>query len=397
MAFKAIQECELCEVMKIQIFSKEIIDNSFVPVVKLNKQKSEGFDYIESKVKVTLDSHITKDNPLPLEIVKFNGEKDRITLKFDVEKGNPKANDEKGNVTIKGIGVKVEPTEIKSIKYNSTFELNVSIEGMSKERNIQFTANDDDLIFDGRIKNVLCGKINVEGVKAAKGFYYASDGTLLGRIGQDKDPTDVMLVKDTTKMADAKNFIQAINKGEGKDLELMKLSSAVGMKNEELNTRAFMSTLKQAENGGNAPLPYNAWNGFSGGKPILFTKYEDHPGERTGGSAAGAYQIMKASWTDKWVGAEKFGIKDFSPKSQDKFIYLTIKYKLKAADIIAEGDIDKAITMTATEWRALPGPKTQSKLTIDKIKELFKNNIAKELSKQTDIETTRGELTKYEK
>ncbi len=45
-----------------------------------------------------------------------------------------------------------------------------------------------------------------------------------------------------------------------------KNSRDVGMTNEELNTRAFMSTIKQAENHFNDSLPYNAKHGFTKGK-----------------------------------------------------------------------------------------------------------------------------------
>jgi len=248
--------------------------------------------------------------------------------------------------------------------------------------------------------------------KAPPGYYYAKDGTVLGRIGEKTDPTDVMLVEGITP-SEAEKLIGKINEGWFlNNEELIRVSSAVGMTYKELNTRAFMSTLKQAENGGGTYLPYNTWNGVNKNGPILFTKesydnapqkYETHPGMRKKtdgtdiGSAAGAYQIMYDSWTDKDVGAKKYGVDDFSPLSQDKFIYLTIKYKLKAADVVANGKIEEAVKKTATEWRALPGEKTQSNITIEKIKELFRQNVSNELLGITDIATPKGQLTKYEK
>ena len=50
----------------------------------------------------------------------------------------------------------------------------------------------------------------------------------------------------------------------------------VGMNENELNTRAFLSTLKQSENAGNAPLGYNVL--YTG---ITFTEhtYEEAPGD----------------------------------------------------------------------------------------------------------------------
>jgi muramidase (phage lysozyme) len=404
MAFDPVQKCPLCEVM--DIVESWRLDNAFIPVVVLDKSRTgDGFTYRNATTNLTLSPLVTTNIPLRKEIVRLNGDTGHITLKFNVKQGNLDANDrDGGTITVRAAGVRVEPMTFTGKGYNSNFELKVFCDGLTKGAKIWFIANDDDMIFDGGVHDVFCGGVGFELVRIADGFYYASDGTLLGRINRGSNLTDVYLVQDSIPKNVVTDLIGKVNRGEAGGGKLLNASSAVGMKNEELNTRAFMSTLKQAENGGNSPLPYNAWNGLHRGMPILFTEksyeesphdYNDHPGKRAGGSAAGAYQIMKDSWIDTWVGAKKFGVNDFSPTSQDKFIYLTIKKKLKAADVVAEGDIDSAITMTATEWRALPGPDTQSNLTKARIKELFKNNISRELSGTSDIATSKGELTKY--
>ena len=85
------------------------------------------------------------------------------------------------------------------------------------------------------------------------------------------------------------------------------------MTNEDLNLRATLSTLKQAEAGtANKPLDYNSWNHGD-----VFTKdsykdnpkaYSEHPGMNKGSSAAGAYQFLKRFYSKG----------DFSPISQDR-------------------------------------------------------------------------------
>lgn len=250
-------------------------------------------------------------------------------------------------------------------------------------------------------------------------YYFAANGTLLGQIGKD---TKVRITddKNAERVSNAihyANFYAMNAKIDGSSSynfklfsdinksEADKLSKPVDITFEELNTRAFMSTLKETESGNNGALDYNAWNGVSKktGKVNTYTDksfeessedYADHPGKRSGGSAAGAYQIMKKSWVDPHVGAKAFGIENFSPKSQDKFILMTITKKLHAYNAVSTGDIVKAIKLTATEWRSLPGPKTQSTLDESAVKDIFKANIAKELRGESNIATPKGELTK---
>ena len=93
------------------------------------------------------------------------------------------------------------------------------------------------------------------------------------------------------------------------------ITKKTGLTNDELNLRASLSMLKQAEAGKkNPPLDYNSWNGNDKFTNNTYKNhpedYKRHPGEnpKTGRTAAGAYQFIEKSYTQE----------DFSPQSQDK-------------------------------------------------------------------------------
>ena len=407
MSFDPTQRCEQHEVIQIEASANVNIDNAFVPIVTLKEQVSKGFEYRKSQETLRLDHHIIVSNPLNLEIIRFTGQENTIRLIFEVKKGNPKANDsDGGDITIHGTGVKVNPTKVNK-KYDSTFDLEVSIEGSNKKRNIYFIANDDDWIFDGGVSNVFCGQILIEGVTVARGYYYIKDGTLLGRRGGDSDPTDVIVVKDLTQ-DEAKKLIKAINEGESRDNELVKSISAVGMKNEELNTRAFMSTLKQTEGHGES-LPYNAKHGFVNGKLDVFTdeSYENNPkdykahpyeGVAKGGTAAGAYQMLRPTFKSQLRNNSK--VTDFGPISQDHAVIGIFSAEgIDALEYIKTGDLDKAVQKLIkdkwgnTQFASLPGGGQEKKgFTMADLKQMFKGNLANELNKKSNIAIPQGKL-----
>lgn len=52
---------------------------------------------------------------------------------------------------------------------------------------------------------------------------------------------------------------------------------------------------------------------------------------------------------------KKYGVSDFSPKSQDEFCVLILKYKRKGdLKLIIDGDIDGALDILSYEWASLP-------------------------------------------
>jgi RHS repeat-associated protein len=221
--------------------------------------------------------------------------------------------------------------------------------------------------------------------------YYAADGTLLTQVGVN---TQVRLInsnlQSTYLIAQHANYVE--KNGPQNIDRLNSMSSSIGMNKEELNMRAMLTTMK-AHEGGKGMSGYTTWTGGE-----MFTDTKDHPGANSeGNTAAGAFQILKGSWEDKYTGAKfraKYNITDFSPESQEKFTVATIKEKasVKAYDLVTSGDFEGAMGKMANEWRFLPGPLTQSSLTTGGLLKEVKTNISNELKWKSDLVTPRGKL-----
>ena len=65
---------------------------------------------------------------------------------------------------------------------------------------------------------------------------------------------------------------------------------------------------------------------------------------------------MGYTWNDgTQVSLRKqYGITDFTPKSQDRYGVILIKYKRSSLKEIMSGDIEKAIRKCNKEWASLP-------------------------------------------
>lgn len=156
----------------------------------------------------------------------------------------------------------------------------------------------------------------------------------------------------------------------------------------ELNTRAFLSTIKRTENAGGDPLPYNSWNGFVDGKLRLFTTstyeadpkaYSAHPGkpknkkgEELASSAAGAYQILRTSFNAYQV--QDKSITDFSPTNQDKVVMDMIAFR-NALDDVAKANLTEAsrkltIRRGGEQFASLPGG-SQSHIQLSQLEIFF--------------------------
>jgi muramidase (phage lysozyme) len=259
--------------------------------------------------------------------------------------------------------------------------------------------------FDEKISH----RTRVGVVKATKGFYYASDGTLLGRIGTDADFTDVFLVNNSISQEDIKNLIEAINRGENRDRELIDISVEVGMKNEELNLRAFMTTLKQTENHCNDPLPYNAKNGFTNGRLNTFTDksyevapedYKNHPFENVarGGTAAGAYQILRSTFRQQLRDNPR--VIDFGPNSQDYAVVGIFSTNgIDALEYIIIADLDMAVQKLIkdrwgnTQFASLPGGGQEKRgFTMNDLRQMFKENVIRVLGGRSSVSAPIGKL-----
>lgn len=76
--------------------------------------------------------------------------------------------------------------------------------------------------------------------------------------------------------------------------------------------------------------------------------------------AAGSYQVMHYTWTDEMMISyrKKYGIKDFSPESQDLFGVVLLKHKRASGwELIKSGKIKSALDVYSYEWASLPPPR----------------------------------------
>jgi len=234
--------------------------------------------------------------------------------------------------------------------------------------------------------------IDVDGLE----FYYTADGTLIGQVGTDNsvrliNDKDIEKGKQYVEWAiDTYNNPERTEAFAFNNTEALKYSTDVGLNNQELNVRAMLTIIKKHE-GGEGSEGYTTWNGGE-----KFTKTDDHPGyNKRGNSAAGAFQILKGSWNDENTGKKyrtKYGIVDFSAKSQDRFAVATIVEKTKSIELIKSGDFSQAMVKMSNEWRFLPGELQQGNTDATTIMTELKTAISNELKGYTDLATPQGEL-----
>lgn len=118
----------------------------------------------------------------------------------------------------------------------------------------------------------------------------------------------------------------------------------------ERNVRAFLLMIQFAE-GTYGP---NAYRMLYGG--TLFPDYSRHPNTKITkwgltSTAAGAYQFKHSTWTEV---AQKNGLRDFSPQSQDAGALALVKGKGALQDV-KDGRIAQAIYKVRKVWASLPG------------------------------------------
>ena len=219
-------------------------------------------------------------------------------------------------------------------------------------------------------------------------FYYAADGNLIAKSHDNN--TQVRVIKSENVQA----AWQLLRRKEGATtVDLNKISADAGMKNEELNTRAFLTMLRKSE-GTLGEKGYKTQ--FGGGQ---FSNFKDHPNEiikrgKYSSSAAGAYQILSKTWNSKTAVKIKntLGISDFSPESQDKFGLWLIDNRGALNNVIS-GDVEGSIRKTNKEWASLPeSPYGQPTQTMEGAKAEFKKDLSNELNGKSDIATPKGKL-----
>jgi len=239
-------------------------------------------------------------------------------------------------------------------------------------------------------------------------YFYAADGTLLGKVGTS---TEVRVVNEANvKVVQERiNNINGIEKKMNPEQpnhglnptetvtiaqhtqEIIKSSSSTGLTFSELNLRATLQALKQTEAGRvNPVLEYNSWYGT--GETFTKKSYKDdpsayakHPGDdanKTGtNTAAGAYQFLQGSYY-----GENSLTENFSPASQDQAaVNLMTSSGYSAA---LSGDMVKFKAAMSGRWISL------NHWSGDQLKSLFKKNIVAELSNNSKIAATKGQVLK---
>ena len=163
--------------------------------------------------------------------------------------------------------------------------------------------------------------------------------------------------------------------------DIVNVTEKYGLYNYELNLRAILSMLKQAEAGSsNAPLSYNSWNSGD-----LFTShsysanpkdYQKHPGmnPNSKSSAAGAYQFL----------SRFYSMPDFSPISQDKAALKLMTTKGYNAAIF--GDVPSFVKESKERWTSL------KEWNIRDLQSIFNAYRAMELHGISTIAIPRGSL-----
>ena len=219
-------------------------------------------------------------------------------------------------------------------------------------------------------------------------YYYAADGSLIAKSRDNNTQVRVIKSEDVAKVW------QLLRRKEGANtIDLNKLSSSVGITNEELNTRAMLYTIRTTEVAGRTN-PYDIlFNDKKFGEGIADKeKYKDHPHKTTTrwgitSTAAGAYQILAGTYDE---AKKKINIADFTPESQDKIAVWLIDRR-KASFSVQTGDLNTAFKLLKNEWSSLPGA-SQEGLSLEQAKEVFKLGLSKELNLNSEIATPHGQL-----
>lgn len=107
---------------------------------------------------------------------------------------------------------------------------------------------------------------------------------------------------------------------------------------------------------------------------------------------------MAYTWDDANMISirNKYSINDFTPKSQDIFCVLILKYKRKKSlNLIMEGKIDNALEILSYEWASLPpGRYGQPAKSKKEALVLYENYLNEELQGISDLFISLGTIEK---
>lgn len=167
---------------------------------------------------------------------------------------------------------------------------------------------------------------------------------------------------------------------------------------DDARVRAFMRMLRVGE----GTVGDNGYETLFTGKSFIKDynlDFSDHPrikikSGKLVSSAAGAYQVMGYTWDDPSMvkARREYGIKDFTPFSQDLFCLILLKKKrVGALDKIRHGDVRGALDSLSYEWASLPpGRYGQPSKTMDEALSIFDEYLKQELEGKSDLKIPFG-------
>lgn len=177
-----------------------------------------------------------------------------------------------------------------------------------------------------------------------------------------------------------------------------RLQAQVNQYIDDPRVQGFLNVIAKAE--GTADIGQDGYNVLFGGN--TFDSYNTHPnrnkrfrqtdGQTRNTTAAGRYQFLNRTWTSQ---ANKLGLEDFSPRSQDKAA-LGLIIQRGALDDILEGRTTEAVQKLGREWASLPSsPYPQPTRRIGQINEWLAENALPPVTTNTDVVESPQEATTY--
>jgi RHS repeat-associated protein len=234
-------------------------------------------------------------------------------------------------------------------------------------------------------------------------YFYAADGTLLGKYGTSESVRKV----DQDKVETVKTYLEwALTSKNAKDRafnekQIFDNSSDVGMIHREIVVRGMLYAIRMSENYGSEPLRYDAQYGgntFRAGASDE-VKYASHPNEKKErwgkkSTAAGAYQFLIETWRKDYLEKYPKIFTDFSPTSQDRAAARLLSGRKAVMSALEADDPLKASSLLNGTWTSLPGGKHtgSNSPTPDDIVSWFRKGISLELSGNSALSAPKGAL-----
>ncbi|MBF8458401.1 glycoside hydrolase family 104 protein [Kaistella sp. G5-32] len=435
--------------VKISLLSNASILKAIANKYMMSGDKDEGANH-EYYVTASYAGKIQKASQVNVDVAnpdyKTKPKEDSPKFPSTTASKTKKQPDAKGNIT-DAYFVNDKNQKLASVLVGSPVKVQILSNNMVGKY-IQYVVWEKDFGFHDEIYR--SGRIKIPGDIATTGGFTITDTLFkkgidspIGDSDSDKQNYFIeIIVLDST--AESKNF--GIDDKAGQPMEVVRSASMVKevkveKKKEEDNVcecearvRAYMRMLRVGEGTGELikSSVYNkktkkneivyVTHDFEGGYTKLFgggnfikaphyKDMSDHPqikilfytkknGEKVYSSAAGAYQVMGYTWSDKSMikNRKTYTVKDFSAESQDKFCIVLFKHKRAGMlEMIINGNIKEATeTYGSYEWASLPpGRYGQPIETMDKALELYNTFYQEELRGKSPLHLKKGFLKDF--